>query len=1175
LADLRRHHDPLYGDFSRLIQGTFDEAAAHFGRESIDLLHIDGYHTYDAVRGDFQAWLPKVREGGIILLHDVNVHEGDFGAWKLWEEVKNDYPAFAFSHQHGLGVIVKGTSWPEALLPFTRDDEQTNLVRDFFAQLGRRISARIEKEQAVEELTCLVKAKEREIMEIWDRRDREIHQLWVLRDQENQLLWTQIVDRDQQLQTLRDQLIETERRLKQSAAKSPNVVARLLRAALRPAQTLQAKGLRTYQVWQEQGLRVVLRKIYMRMRNRFSKIDWGGALHATVDDFPESRRLGKGNVLRLRGACYHSHQAIKRLEILVDGKAHPVAATHMSRTAFQPQGPRSHLSGFCGLVPIDANPERPSAHLAIRAHLRNGLTCTNPLGDVKIENIPQFETPSLALGGGHRATIAICMTTHNPPPRLFEKQIRSIQEQTNQDWICIICDDCSDADSYEHIIRVVGADTRFHIYRNTTALGFYRNFEKCLFMAPSDVRFIALADHDDAWYPEKLTTLLAAFDDETMLAYSDMRIVDEHEQHLSDTYWVERRNNYRSFASLFLANTVTGAASMFRRELLEYLLPFPDPIGGAFHDHWIGCTAMALGRLEYIDRPLYDYVQHGSNVLGFRQLPRKIGLNTVARLTKAMLPLNLRTRWRGWRERAKAIYLNDVQRLEQIALTLRLRCNDRLNKSKDRTLRRIATLDRSWSGAFWLMGRSLLSFRRRTVTMGAENGLLRALVWKWGLKLRAQLSLGPRVAPTPAATLPPRIALDAFASALERVDAIEQKIAPLRVCKIDTAPERINLLIPTIDFNYVFGGYITKFHLALRLAAEGHRVRIILVDYTDYQPELWRQQLQAYPGLERLLDTVEVACVFDRSRPVEFHPLDSIIATTWWTAHIAHRALADLGRSYFVYLIQEYETYTFPMGTYAALADQSYRLPHFAVFSTELLREHFRRHNLGVFAHGRQAGDEDSTAFANTITASGSLQVADLASRKVKKLLFYARPESHAARNMFEMGIAALRRAVAAGYFTGPWEFHGIGTVATTGRVALGGATLQLLPRQSQESYREVLREHDVGLSLMYTPHPSLVPIEMAAAGMLTVTNTYGTKTAESLTAISRNLIPVEPSVEAVQEGLKIAAANVGDFPSRLRGSAVSWSATWDDAFNAAVMARLAEFLRRSRRSDDGLSRAA
>jgi hypothetical protein len=96
----------------------------------------------------------------------------------------------------------------------------------------------------------------------------------------------------------------------------------------------------------------------------------------------------------------------------------------------------------------------------------------------------------------------------------------------------------------------------------------------------------------------------------------------------------------------------------------------------------------------------------------------------------------------------------------------------------------------------------------------------------------------------------------------------------------------------------------------------------------------------------------------------------------------------------------------------------------------------------------------------------------------------------------------------------------------------------------------------------MYTPHPSLAPIEMASAGMLTVTNTFETKTADALAAISPNLIAVEPGLESIVAGLRDAVGRVGDAEARVRGARVNWSRDWDESFDDALMGRLEKFLR-------------
>ncbi|EEK73885.1 MULTISPECIES: class I SAM-dependent methyltransferase [Bacillus] len=101
----------VYPNIGTLLRTTFDEAVTQFEDGTINILHIDGYHTYEAVSHDYKTWLPKVANNGIVLFHDITVFTGDFGVYKFWDEMKAQHPHFQFWHSYGLGVLFpKGCS---------------------------------------------------------------------------------------------------------------------------------------------------------------------------------------------------------------------------------------------------------------------------------------------------------------------------------------------------------------------------------------------------------------------------------------------------------------------------------------------------------------------------------------------------------------------------------------------------------------------------------------------------------------------------------------------------------------------------------------------------------------------------------------------------------------------------------------------------------------------------------------------------------------------------------------------------------------------------------------------------------------------------------------------------------------------------------------------------------
>ena len=138
--DFYAYHDERYSAFSTLLRCTFDEMREQIDDGSVDLLHIDGRHTYLAVRHDFVSWRPKLSRHGVVLFHNIDVHWADFGVWRLWDEVRRDHPHFAFHHCDGLGVLAVGSDIPDAVaeLCAINDSALGVVLRNRISFIGER-----------------------------------------------------------------------------------------------------------------------------------------------------------------------------------------------------------------------------------------------------------------------------------------------------------------------------------------------------------------------------------------------------------------------------------------------------------------------------------------------------------------------------------------------------------------------------------------------------------------------------------------------------------------------------------------------------------------------------------------------------------------------------------------------------------------------------------------------------------------------------------------------------------------------------------------------------------------------------------------------------------------------------------------------------------------------------
>lgn len=366
----------------------------------------------------------------------------------------------------------------------------------------------------------------------------------------------------------------------------------------------------------------------------------------------------------------------------------------------------------------------------------------------------------------------------------------------------------------------------------------------------------------------------------------------------------------------------------------------------------------------------------------------------------------------------------------------------------------------------------------------------------------------------------------------------------------------INVLLPSHRLRHMSGGPNTALLLAAHLAKVGEWVRIIA---TDAPAE--GEHAALYPHMDALFhqpvnrDRISLVDGFDRTFPIEIGANDIFLATAWWTAQMVKSAIGKTNYDQFIYLIQDFESILHEGSTFQARALETYGLPHIPVINTRLLLDHMSQEASGCYADPEFIAN--AMFFEPAIDRTRYFQDIENAqadgAQKRRVLLFYARP-TVAKRNLYEIGLVALRQAVASRVIDNEtWEVWAMGEKIDP--VPLGnGVVLNPLPWMNFDDYAKRVRTADLMLSLMLSPHPSYPPLEMAASGKFVVTNSFSVKTAARMQALSPNIIVAAPTPDSIAAAVKNVVGRINArLPSADPTGTIDLPSSWNESLGVII----------------------
>lgn len=624
---------------------------------------------------------------------------------------------------------------------------------------------------------------------------------------------------------------------------------------------------------------------------------------------------------------------------------------------------------------------------------------------------------------------------------------------------------------------------------------FEAGLKRALDTAQNPQTCFAFCDQDDIWRPDRLAKGQAALRRHAVdLVHSDCCLVDQAGDLIHPSCRaVENRLQTPSLRDLLYRNAMTGMTMLFTRDLAQRALPFPRQSGTHFyHDLWLALLAQSGRGAHFINQPLVQYRQHDQNLVGAQ--PVKDGAHKDPLVNPPLnrpFDLPIKRGSRKWIQQKAASFA--LARYLAHAVAERLPDDHPTPRSLRPYLgpRRARML--FWSDALRLALRGRFSLARTALSHGVVCAARSLWIMRHCLRLglpqaRAQIDqklyrLSPGLSPASMSQPLPAKPHSRFE---------DPRMQAHWTPDFNALRPSINLLLPSLNPPEMFAGLTTALDLGAGLAERGHPVRFIATDQPVAAPAVSLEFIRARTGpMGR--KNLSLACGVQSSQ-LSAHRQDRFIATAWWTAHIAAQMIAQhsFAQPRFHYLIQDHEPHFYPWGPSFAEAQASYDLPCVPIFNTSLLRQYFAQQG-----HAFAAGADDTPLSFHPSIALGQYLGPRPPADHPTQLLLYGRPE--VARNMFPTAIQALAQFLHI-HAPDPKDIRLLSAGQPHADVTFpNGYQLHSLGKLPLQDYPDLLRRSHIGLSLMYSPHPSHVPLEMAASGMRVVTNGFSPKSLDHL----------------------------------------------------------------------------